>query len=97
MTAEQAATVGGKYIRIRSMRSLHNTGRRANGSLLGVKTVVEDGEAPAASKKVENQMKMDFGTIWKLEPTATAGKYHIVNVASQFEGQNNGNALATRI
>lgn len=93
MTPEQAAAAGGKYVRIRSMRSLHIAGRRANGSLIGVTTVDDNDATPAATMVINNQKSMSLGTIWKLEPTATAGKFHIINVASQFENQNNGNAL----
>ncbi len=76
----------GKYYRIRSARALAKTDKRAQGSLLGVNTALENGQA-AGDVAIDPSRFSGLGTIWKVEASDVEGKYYLSNVAADFEGQ----------
>ncbi len=76
----------GKYYRIRSARTLAKTDKRAQGSLLGVNTALENGQA-AGDVAIDPSRFSGLGTIWKVEASDVEGKYYLSNVAADFEGQ----------
>lgn len=76
----------GKYYRIRSARTLAKTDKRAEGSLLGVNTAVENGQA-AGNVAIDPSRFSGLGTIWRIDNSDVEGKYYIRNAATEFEGQ----------